>query len=240
MKNAGLLTFLIITLSSFVFSQNSLECKGLLEGFASQMAKIELPEPGKMHSLHFSIQTVGNPGHSNLNTLIDIKITMTKEFYGYSSPQISVFADQAESFVIIHPQRLIVHRDQSYLNTDPEALDKAIELQRVLISRGQFQVCEERTKDNINFKYMMLKMESDFKKRHHIDWVEYWYDLKQDRLKEVIIHYSSTSDKAKQIFTYHEVKLNNRLASPINAKAYVFASNGHLFSKFQQYKVVRQ
>ena len=239
MKNLLLSIFLVSMVWHTAFAQANESCRTLLESYIEKMADVGLPPAGKMHFFHFTIQSFEKNTKAIQVTPTEFRMTITENFFGYTTEQISVFADQNESFFVIHPQQMILHSSSGY---DPkeDSYSKMMELQKTLIQSGRTTNCEIRKKQGISFKYLKLEMMEAFKESHKIQSVEYWFTESGDRLLEATVYYMPLSNKVKQVMTYHSMSFFMDLKQPVMAKELIFTPSGQLISLFRGYRIEEQ
>ena len=240
MKNKALVLLMVFYSSLIGFAQDYSPCQQILEKYIYSMAGINLPTAGKKHEFHFSISTEFRRGTQNSTSNTQLTITISNNYYHYTSPQLSFFSDSKESLVFIHPQKIIIQKKHNSQVSQPRDISNLLQLQKQLIEQGKIVACGKATLNSETFFRISLQMSEAFKKLYQISQVDYWFEATQDKLKKVEMAFTDKTDKLRQEIFYHSLALNVIDRNPKRAQDYLYSSPGNLKKEFKDYQLIRQ
>jgi hypothetical protein len=222
--------------SSYSTNAQLSDCKDQLISIVRSMQGIDRPAIGRTHFLAFDIQSTARNAPTSVSNISNtsISISITTEKYSYESDYISMFVDEKDQFIIIHPKKLILKKK------NPEGVDR-IDFRKEILSTfqdsilkyGEVFICD-KFKGGIH--NISIRPPDNLRKSLQINKIEYVIDITNNTLKEVTVFYIAPHKLKKQKVTYKEIGLN----IPSKRLNWIFDHRGLLKAEYKSYQLINQ
>ncbi|SNT14326.1 hypothetical protein SAMN05421640_2491 [Ekhidna lutea] len=228
--------FLIAYLLSGAVSTQE-PCIQYLEGHFERMKSFSELVEGKTYFLEMEMFYKDNPlkeGGSDVN--LNSTLYVNTEQYVFESSTISVYQDNSDAFMIVHPQKKIIRREPIKVN-HAEQFEKVTQLQEEILKTNQGVTCTDKKVDsNINM-IVTLKPSAEIVKNDMVTEVEFEFSDNK-KLKEVSVNFSSNHQFLLQRITYVNMDLDVKSWKNRPVTDYVFMKEGQLNERYKNYQII--
>ncbi|TVL99813.1 MAG: hypothetical protein CV087_16325 [Candidatus Brocadia sp. WS118] len=216
------------------------DCKQRIVISVKNLQKIGKPEPGKVHHLEFNVEATARYTPSNVNNMTKslVDITITNDQYFYDSDFLSIWTDQQDQFMIMHPKKLII---KSKPSKDIQKIDyrqqMIMDLQDRILDNTDNINCQEIDMSN---ELITIQPNQKIRDSHFIDKIEYTLDRKDHAIHEVTVYYLEPYKLIKQRVEYLALETNIPYSTDLIDKKRVYEANGLINEKYKNYQIVDQ
>ena len=217
--------------------QQDQECKNLIRDYLQRMYSYSKPDQKKIYFLEMTTDTFYKPEAETQDTHVEIKMTIAGAKMEYESNVMSYYMDEKNTFVIMHPQKVVVLSDGGVKNrTNKYANIVAVE--DTLLKHSTITSCVNVNSDGKTLKQIFLTTDKIFRTATSIAKVEYLYDLGEERVVKSTMRYAEKSPKKEDVILYKKVDYDYNISPFKNASEKVLTTNGSLLPKFKTYQLI--
>jgi hypothetical protein len=237
-KQIQILIFLII-FPTALYSQQELCIDGLVKA-VKKLQKLDKPKPGYMHYLKLNVEATTRYSPANINPInnSEVNITITSDHYIYNSDYLSMWIDQQNQFIIIHPRKLIIRSKPN------EEMTKIDYRQKLLIAAQDSILNNIYTYNCKSFdsstELISIQPNQDIRKSLLIQKIEYQIDITHLTIKQVVVFYQEPHKLKEQKVKYLRLEANVPYVKSGSDKNQIYNDKGILNKKYSNYKVIDQ
>lgn len=235
-RNALLFLLLIFFISSAIAQPSPEECKRKLTAYVEKMSAYGIPKGKKTYAMETTVITVLRENHKSIE--MRTKIILGASQMQYLSDNFSALQDANDAFTIIHPQRKIIW-GRGLMKANPEKEKQLFKgTEDSLISSSKVKSCKEVDYKSRKVILIVIEPTISVKKRFKIERMEYYYDLRKEKVEQVTTYYQSTENIEKKITIYDKIDFNYKAS--FNKPVYneVFSAGQKLLPKYKGYTIV--
>ncbi len=166
---------------------------------------------------------------------INFKVTFSKKLLVIESDILSVYADQSDSYMLMHDQKIITRNDGIKNPPDNENVNKIFSQQLLLINTSQITDCKVIEENNKNYRVTEFLIPADISKSTGIELLKVFYSLDDKRIYKVVMHYIRGNQISIQTIIYNTIDYNYKAKLKGSARERVMESNSKVLSKYKGY-----
>jgi hypothetical protein len=220
-------------------TEDTKDCRQLIRNYMTAMSKYKNPEKDKVYSMQMEVETDYRQGSDKTDTRVSTSIHVSGYSKQYESNLVSYYTDRNQTFTVIHPEKLIYWQDgEITANQDNYAVITM--LMDSLFKHSKLDYCRELKYEGRKVKEIKFTPDEKFKKSTQIRALVYYFDVKENRIYRLVTYFLETSEKEKQVVTYHSLSFNSKYKMFTSARNKIFSGKGTLNEKFRNYKIVDQ
>ena len=175
---------------------------------------------------------------TNSPSSLKSEIYLTKDQMIYRSNLVSMFQNSIEAFIVVPANKQIFCRNIDQDIDKDERKEKLLGAQLDLIKKCKVTDCYEEMQDSEKCLLISMQPENDFIKKTNICRFIFTFHEKSELLKSMKVIYAKPSKVKSQDFIYHTLDFDYKPQKNIPIEQYLFAANGKLNSKYQEYQLI--
>lgn len=233
------LTYLIIILiiSLSYNKSKAQDCADLLKDYASKISQFNAPEKSKVYYMNIDVSSDYKEGNSLKKKNMNIRMFISKNKVHYISDVVSIFADEDDYIVIMHPQKIIIRAD-GRLNENISEMNKNYGLiYNQLIDSSEVYSCKNINENGRSLKYFHLIPDENHKKAYKTDKVKYYFDLKSQMLYKTIVYFTNSA-VVKQTTVFNDIDFDYKKTKIKKAKNMLFDLNNNILPQYRHYQYI--
>jgi hypothetical protein len=225
----------IVLLFSALTPKEDGDCINIIRDYIDRMSLIGVPKDNQTYYLDMKIVTIYAPQTNTAASNVGIKMYLNSESMIYETEQFSVYQDESDAFMVLHPQKKIIWNDGGKNpNRDLDRVNIG-KSQKALFENGKIVSCQELKYKGIDAKKIVLKVSEADKDALKIEEVVVFYDTGRKMVYEVDIIFEKTQLVRKQVTTYNVINFNYKAKAAGAVRNIIFAGAGRLQPKYKGY-----
>lgn len=239
----GYLFILFIFLSHLVSAQKNVSrsCVEKVREFSRKADRLPLPEEGIIYS-NYTQQIVMWDSINTPRINMEVKMMMNKDHLQYITPDLEVYQDEKDVFMIIHSKKKVIwsKSDLGDKQKSNNRIGNIAILKDSLFDLSTPLRCETFKKtDGKEKTRLVLKTNKGGRELFHIDVIEYVYDNFTESVESVITTFVPTYEIKRTVVNY---KVNDpaykgiKLNKPVSSK--IINKNNLLAGKYKGYELL--
>lgn len=233
------LVYLFICISHLLNAQGvSKACVQKVREFSSR-SDATLPG-GQVIYVHYTQQIVMRDSINNPKVETEVRMWMNKDHLQYITPDIEVYQDKRDAFMIIHSKKKVIWGQSDMESAGMGRVEKIVSLQDTLFDLSVPLLCEiYSTKEGKEMIRLVLKTNNAGRELFNIDQIEYTYNNQTGNPERVITNFIPSYGIKRSVVTY-KANDNNykglKLDKPVSHK--IVSSNNSLLAKYKGYQLL--
>lgn len=245
MRNIVIVIMMLFVSISSLLAQNNAQCQQMFSKYIAGLGEFDAPVDGRNYFMHITTSTIPNKlsrsytasPYSSEN--IDVKVVLAKGRMFYYSTYINFYEDSENSFIIIHPQKMIIWKK---ITPQKQKQTQALQMPMTALRK---QIFDELTMmscvDDVflgkKVKQITMIAKQKLRDESAIEKIIYWYNPADNKIEKQEIIFIAGQPTIKQEMIYNELDTNykgNVASSAINN---VYDRNKKLLKIYSGYTV---
>lgn len=210
-------------------------CYAPVEQAIETLNALEKPLPGKMHFIDLVIKnSVKTDAGGQMKTSYQ-RIFLTQNLFILESDITSVYGDTNETYMVYHPNRVIVKSIGSGYYNFEEVKTKTFEIQKTLIKESRLVNCSYINENGLQLLETSYILNDSLSKTLGINSMRLQVDTSRALVYRVEKFYNDESKVQNQVVTYNKIRYNIHSSKRGKASSYIFKKDEILLDKYSSY-----
>lgn len=213
------------------------QCELMMDNHFNKMKSLTDLKEGQTGFLEMEVFSKANPLKKTVKDVtLSSSLYVSKKGYVFNSTTISVFQDEKDAIMVVHPQKRIIIGPALEKNKE-EQLANLTSLQELILSTKKEMNCSEVQLRNQEFTQTRLIPGDDIKDTYQMKEISFFFNSNNE-LKTVNVSFTNSNDFLFQRFDYKSMDLDVKNWKPKPAEEYVFDRNNKLLTEYQGYTII--
>lgn len=228
-------------LSINLFAQRAINsCVQRVKDFDKKNDSRPLPDNKSVYYVNYNQKIVmWDKSTPTVNT--DVKIWANMYRMKYATPDIEVYQDNRDAFMIIHSKKKIIW-GQSEMKEGKDAMDqiaKIAALKDTMLNHSTVLKCEIFEKDGKELLRMIIKVNADVREIYNVEQMEFIYDNSSGNILRINTDFIPSYEAKRMEITYLKNEYDYKgvkLDKPVSEK--IVSRSNLLLPKYKEYQLI--
>ena len=231
---------MLVIVPSIAFAQGKDNCKGLVVKHFNQMQDVGVPGENSAHRYIYSTHNKLFPEYGSNTKKMKLDYVVGKGLTIYESSYVSMYKDQQEGYLVVHPQKKILifsSKENSRTQEDLKIVSSFQDSVFVFMTEKECKVIKE---NNIVIKRGVFTPSLAMNRKIGLTKIVADIEPESGKVLKIENFFEKPSKYQWQEMVYHEVDLKYKGKLPKNARDKVFSTSNALLAKYQNYEIIDQ